>query len=117
MATAATAVTEAQAYEYMIELFTDILSGMDGAVERFHYLAERTNFLPENRNFVTALEDFLEEQGLRFYVFAQRKHDIIRIMHERTKDVLPEGRRILDKYRAWLRERSAAGKVNKGRKP
>ena len=113
-----TEVTEREAYDTMISLFNDVLSGVDGAVEAFKDLIEMSNHLPEDESFITTFENYLERQGLRFYVFALKKHDIIRTMHERTRQILPPGRQILDKYRAYLRELMPASKkqVNKGRK-
>ena len=113
-----TEVTEREAYDTMISLFNDVLMGVDGAVQAFQDLVQMTSHLPEDENFITTFERYLEEKGLRFYVFALNKHDIIRTMHERTRQILPPGRQILDKYRAYLRELMPASKkqVNKGRK-
>ena len=110
-----TEVTEREAYDTMIALFTDVLLGKGGAVEAFQDLIEMTSHFPEDESFVTVFENYLEKQGLRWW-FVNKMHDSIRVMHERTRQILPPGRQILDKYRAYLREQIPASKKNKGRK-
>ena len=102
MSTAKEIMSESRASELATELCNDLLSGQDGSVEAFQYLLEKTSFLPEERNFVTFLEEYMENWGLTSYVFANGRTEIIRVMHERTKEILPEGRRIMDKYREYL---------------
>ena len=111
-----TVVSESRASELATSLCNDLLSGKDGAVAAFRYLLQNTSFLPEDRNFVTFLENYMEEWGLTSYVFAGRRIEIIRTMHERTREILPEGRQVMDKYRAYLTQLVATRK-DKGRKP
>ena len=112
---------EKQAYDQMIELFNAVMSGLPGAEQALIHFIQETSNLPENDNLLTRFEKFLEDQQID-YLFYRNRVALIRTFHERTKNVLPPGRQILDMYRTHLQQlmsnnKGRLGSLTKGRKP
>ena len=79
---------------------------------------------PEENNFVTALEDYLRRNDLED-IFRRarsgnaRARSLLMTIDERTREVLPEGRRVQDKYRAYIErcvQEARTCKSKRGRK-
>ena len=119
-------VSEEVAFELMTSLFDDlVVEGTDGALEAVQELIRRTQDCLADDNFVDALEQYLNRKGL-LYIFEkaragdQQGRDAMRTIRERTREILPEGRNVLDRYREYLvrcvAEARTSKSVRKGRK-
>ena len=118
---------ENMAFRAMTSLFDDlVLEGEEGALEAVQQLIELTNpVLPADNNMTHALEQYLERNDIRDIFRRARSGNQearaqLMTIDERTRPVLPAGRRVQDKYRAYIAtcvaEAQRSRNVRKGRK-
>ena len=115
------------AFRAMTSLFDDlVIRGQEGALEAVQRLIQMTDpVLPADNNMTHALEQYLERNDIRDIFRRARSGNQearaqLMTIDERTRPVLPAGRRVQDKYREYIAacvaEAQRSRSVRKGRK-